>query len=64
MNQSSTRWVRDVPTDPVMQSQWQQEAIPWCITHDQPDELDEYGDHGGLCEVSTGGPDHKWWKDK
>ena len=40
-----------------------QVAIPWCTTHDRPDELDEYGDDGGLCEVSTGGPDHKWWRD-
>ena len=57
------RWVRDVPVDSIMQRQWVQVAIPWCITHDRPDELDEYGDDGGLCEVSTGGPDHKWWKD-
>ena len=46
-----------------------QEAIPWCTTHDLPDlfsdgmcadsrvvSLDE-------CNISQGGRDHKWWKD-
>ena len=49
------------------------EAIPWCTTHNR----DAYVTTGGCgdvrysdecyedttrCVVSTGGPDHKWWK--
>ena len=48
-----------------------QTAIPWCTTHDQ--KADDVvcvigsGDCGYVrlpCVISTGGPDHKWWKDK
>ena len=48
-----------------------QRAIPWCTTHDA--EQADYDDicwkgvwrpnAGGVCVISTGGPDHKWWKD-
>ena len=54
-----------------------QEAIPWCTTHDSETAISLDGQvyfcrkaqtwthletHG--CEVSTGGPDHKWWRDE
>ena len=47
----------------------EREPIPWCTTHDaskvEADWLDPTcGAGDGLaCEISTGGPDHKWWKD-
>ncbi len=74
--QSETRWVRDVPADPMMQNQWQQRAIPRCIAHNMgglmiddrcvvgkmliDDPLSEEPDG---CVISRGGPDHKWWVD-
>lgn len=48
----------------------QQTAIPWCTTHNQPpvfyDELAGAICHPDSrnCNVSKGGPDHKWWKDE
>ena len=50
----------------------EQQAIPWCITHDlKYDEATfegiQYCDDGTLmgepCHISTGGPHHKWWVD-
>lgn len=45
------------------------EPIPWCTTHNTSvgaeSSVCDYGDlsgHGG-CVISTGGPDHKWWRD-
>lgn len=72
MTAPETRWIRDVPSDPMMQRQWSQQAIPWCTTHDLKaftDGSDACWLEEGLennprrCEISTGGPDHKWWKD-
>jgi len=48
-----------------------QTPIPWCTTHDSPKVVDDkarYCYEKSLaevftCEISTGGPDHKWWKD-
>ena len=49
-----------------------QQAIPWCIAHDDMaswDALDErcwaYGRATveGACVISHGGLDHKWWVD-
>ncbi len=53
-----------------------QVAIPWCPTHNcqvlygdkcPPGmNIEQYapvGFYKAWCEVSTGGPDHKWWKD-
>ena len=53
------------------------EPIPWCTTHDR--EAVEYehtegmydecwlaiwtSHNKGVCRISVGGPDHKWWKD-
>ncbi len=45
-------------------------AIPWCTFHDYQAMSDVIGcpaDYRGLdesCDISTGGPDHKWWKDE
>ncbi len=53
------------------------QVIPWCTTHDSPDD----GWRNGFitrvclvalaldrdpkeCEISVGGPDHKWWCDE
>ena len=56
-----------------------QTAIPWCTTHDSKQlgfnpKLCEFAawysnqrDHqidDQHCEISQGGPDHKWWEDK
>ena len=48
-----------------------QVAIPWCTTHNQCTYvyLVRDGEHcggfdGNSCVVSSGGPDHKWWKDE
>ena len=63
----STRMMRTFPDDKEIVDQ---EAIPWCTTHDSIAErtrgghwLDECGDDPFYCKISTGGPDHKWWKD-
>ena len=45
-----------------------QEAIPWCTTHSDVASLDAekcwaYVVEPGACVISSGGPDHKWWKD-
>ncbi len=52
-------------------------AIPWCIPHDRqaverehglsPDECWQVvwaseGYEYELCRISTGGPDHEWWR--
>ena len=59
----------------VWHSRVTQQAIPWCTTHDSKvtDPVDGDPDtcaRGewepqlvGLCEISTGGPEHKWWVD-
>ena len=44
------------------------EAIPWCTLHDRMIFLKRPLDCGAPlddeeCVISTGGPDHKWWKD-
>ncbi len=52
------------------------EAIPWCTTHDFGEchcghvEVCHCQSHDAVsagpintCVISTGGPDHKWWKD-
>ena len=51
-----------------------QEAIPWCTTHDMSIYLIDGVCFAGWmlinrgevapCEISMGGPDHKWWKDE
>ena len=45
-------------------------AIPWCTTHDRMMDSEdperycfEAGSVDDPCVISTGGPDHKWWKD-
>ena len=56
-----------------------QEAIPWCTTHDMNVTIGhkyrtwiwdgciaavtEWRDDTDSCVISTGGPDHKWWFD-
>ena len=47
-----------------------QQAIPWCTTHDLPSCplparfcYEAYRDPFS-CSISTGGPDHKWWRDQ
>ena len=48
-----------------------QEAIPWCTTHNakgiRPDlvcDLAQFAEFPVTdCNISMGGPDHKWWKD-
>ena len=49
-----------------------QEAIPWCTTHDNIAGTTEKGCKGFTrwnatsgydCVISTGGSDHKWWVD-
>ena len=42
--------------------------IPWCLTHDSIAErtrgghwLDECGDDPFYCQISTGGPKHRWF---
>ena len=46
------------------------EPIPWCTTHSSPvlhfdfnEKCWAYVVEPGACLISTGGPDHKWWKD-
>ncbi len=46
-----------------------QTAIPWCTVHDASKIEADWrpatcgaGD-GQACLISTGGPDHKWWRD-
>ena len=53
-----------------------QQPIPWCNTHDawmqypglnrcaQGVHLHELTGIAGCDNISTGGPDHKWWKDQ
>lgn len=52
-----------------------QTPIPWCTTHDSygyvrpkglPDACQQAEAYGweGLCVISTGGPDHRWWQDE
>ena len=52
-----------------------QTAIPWCTTHDSaaasPSDIPpiycavwEGFNTNGACDILTGGPDHKWWKDE
>ena len=54
-----------------------QEAIPWCTTHDSKVAsppplltcewvLAHWDDVATIqpCNPSTGGPDHKWWRDE
>ena len=54
----------------------EQQAIPWCTTHDISKDIpnpnpaaDRPGDcflaeyREGECVISTWGPDHKWWVD-
>ena len=62
---SETQWIRDVPSDPMMANQWRRTAIPWCTTHDTKGDNDHLMFHRGrkICVISTGGPDHWWWKD-
>ncbi len=43
------------------------ELIPWCTTHglsvaDPGDETCELWEDGWDCAISTGGPDHEWWR--
>ncbi len=50
-----------------------QRAIPWCTTHDlrarkDDDRVCPGGGWVGVgystrCQISSGGPDHKWWVD-
>ncbi len=75
--ETETQWIRDVPSNPMMQRQWSRTAIPWCTTHDSPKddtftEFDVCQTHrinrrfapkDYLCQILTGGPDHKWWVD-
>ena len=69
---SEIQWIRDVPSDPMMTTQWKRTAIPWCTIHDNIAGTTENGCKGFTkwdvksgydCMISTGGPDHKWWKD-
>ena len=44
-----------------------QEAIPWCTFHKRSVVFPESGlcaDGPVGCMISTGGPDHKWWRDE
>ena len=64
---SLLRWEHENP------DVYNQEAIPWCTTHnvqrsgDQPYCKDARAPDIDAeiheCEISSGGPDHKWWKD-
>ena len=51
-----------------------QDPIPWCTTHNAQQSGENYCwkfvDYAAFsnvreanCELSTGGPDHKWWED-
>lgn len=50
------------------------EPIPWCTTHNHQSTQRPGNESGvdclagiikeGLCRISTGGPDHKWWVDQ
>ncbi len=40
-----------------------QEAIPWCLTHKQALGHAYFGPKDGVCNISFGNPDHKWWVD-
>lgn len=63
---SKVRWIRDTPSDPILQRQWSQTAIPWCTTHDREAKFDKgklVGQGEKVCVISNGGPDHKWWID-
>ena len=48
-----------------------QEAIPWCTVHNtkgvRPNlvcDLAQFAEFPVTdCNISTGGPEHKWWKD-
>ncbi len=63
------------PWDEVFLEPEHQTAIPWCTRHDskayvREDDLasscqqaDGYG-WIDQCVISTGGPDHKWWRDE
>ena len=63
----------------VSSTRHEQTAMVWCLQHDKGPllsddtvcgvhELVRIGVHTlekvGSCIVSTGGPDHKWWKDQ
>ena len=52
---------------------YNQTAIPWCTTHDEGAVADGFivcrvgvvlGELAQTnCLISTGGPNHKWWRD-
>ena len=44
----------------------EQTPIPWCTTHDTKGDNTHLMFRRGqkICVISTGGPDHKWWKDE
>ncbi len=44
------------------------EPISWCTTHNHQSNESLHACLAGIieegaCRISTGGPDHKWWKD-
>ena len=49
----------------------EQQAIPWCIAHNSKGvlpglvcDLAQFTEFESTpCEISTGGPEHKWWMD-
>lgn len=47
---------------------YNQVAIPWCTTHDHQSNESLHACLAGIikegeCHISTGPPDHKWWRD-
>ena len=70
INKTRTGGITGVHSGQYAMPKVEQTAIPWCITHDA-----ELVDNdvcwrgvwrptaGGICDISTGGPDHKWWED-
>ena len=57
----------DVTVDGRQFTEVTQQPIPWCTTHNKQAKFDEgdlIGQGAKICVVSTGGLDHKWWKDE
>jgi len=59
-----------IPHELIIDDYLTQTAIPWCTTHDSSMTTDGQRclvqtifDYAEGCVISTGGPDHKWWKD-
>ena len=73
MSEPETRTLYEWPDANEVTDAYVQEAIPWCVKHDSMAEDNymcdvEVGSPTDKnvkpdCVVSTGGPDHKWWKD-